>query len=86
MGFRLYIVLIPCNIAVYICLQLHEKYHDLLLKMNAIYNLKSMQTTFDINSDAFGIQIDNIVCREICIFLQVKETGDIRHPAIFPYL
>ena len=51
-------------------------YTVLLLKTNAIYNLKY---TFEINSDRFGIQINSLVCGDIFFFMQVIETQETRH-------
>ena len=54
-------------------------YTALLLKTNAIYILKPIKTTFEINSDRFGIQINSLVCGDISFFMQVIETQDTRH-------
>ena len=40
-------------------------YTAVLLKTNAIYNLKYTKTTFDINGNAFDKLINNIVSGEI---------------------
>ena len=54
-------------------------YTALLLKTNAIYSLKPIKTTFEVNSDRFGIQINSLVCGDIFFFMQVIETQETRH-------
>ena len=58
--------------ATYIIKLLYVLYTVLLLKTNAIYNLKYTKATFDINSDTFDKVINNIVSGEISIGLETE--------------